>query len=60
MRLASSASPWSAALIATTASTQTCRQRAQQVLFLWIGPSHVFPTFALGFELVSLGSKVFE
>jgi hypothetical protein len=33
---------------------------AEQVLFLWIGPSHVFPTFALGFELVSLGSKVFE
>ena len=33
---------------------------AEQVLFLWIGPSHVFPTFALSFELISLGSKVFE
>jgi hypothetical protein len=33
---------------------------AEQVLVLWIGPSHVFLTFALGFELLSLGSKVFE
>lgn len=27
---------------------------------LWIGPSHVFPTYSLGFDLLAFGGKVFE
>ena len=38
---------------------EAARQANGQVLAL-VGPIHVIPTYALGFELLSLGSKVFE